>query len=342
LNPGSHAPQACILIQSSRENTGIHGFTLLLDDGPAYADYNKRIINTLEKMLADGLKLHTRHQVYYTLRDLNRHVDMMNPEAVKTYIGTLKKQNGEPASEATKEKKANNYNYFVIYNELQWQKPKYTYDSKVPITPTKEQAEAIISSAPTLNSATIFRMLLESGFEGEELHCTTEKDIDTEQGIITVAGHKQHSGRSYRFKPSTREMLKLYISNHQSQLHPFPRPQIMGESWRTARQKASQKLSRPDLNKIPLKGLRNLSGILVWQKCRDPWIVMTHMGHKKLETTQHYLKAMTIQQLTETEWISKAVQLGTPNTIKEIMELIDAGFRKETEADGYQIFRKPK
>jgi hypothetical protein len=70
---------------------------------------------------------------------------------------------------------------------------------------------------------------------------------------------------------------------------------------------------------------------------------MGHMGHKKLDTTQHYLRAMTLQMATgEQEYISKAVQLGQPDTIKTIMELVDAGFRKETEADGYQIFRKPK
>ncbi len=342
MNPGSLAPQASILIQSSRQFTEIHGFNLLLDDGPAYADYNERILKTLEKMLGNGKAKSTRRQTANTLRLLNRQVDLMNPEAVKSFIGNLKKKNKQDASEATKQKIANNYNYFVENNGLQWEKPFYKYDSKVPITPTKEQTEAIISSAPTMHSATIFRILLESGFEGEELHGTTDKDIDTEQGIISVAGHKQHNGRSYKFKASTAEMLRLYMSNCKDKTHPFPRPQIMGESWRTAREKASNKLSRPDLNKIPLKGLRNLSGILVWQKCRDPWIVMTHMGHKKLETTQHYLRAMTVQQLTETEYISKAVQLGTPTTIKEIMELIDAGFRKETEADGYQIFRKPK
>ena len=37
-------------------------------------------------MLADGLKLNTRRQVCNTLRQLNRHVDLMNTEAVKTTI----------------------------------------------------------------------------------------------------------------------------------------------------------------------------------------------------------------------------------------------------------------
>ena len=348
MNPGSHTPQACILNQSSKEFTKIHGFALLLDDGPAFQDYNNRIIKTLEKMLGNGKAKHTRKQVGNTLRQLNRVINLMEPEAVKVYIGNLKKkdrynkQTEEPASEATKQKYANNYDYFVTSNSLTWEKPFYKYNSKVPITPTKEQTEAIISSAPSLNMATIFRILLEAGFEGEELHGTTEKDIDTEQGIITVAGHKQHNGRSYKLKASTAEMLRVYMTKHR-RLHPFTEAPIMGEAWREARKRASQKLSRTDLTKIPLKGLRNLSGIIVWQKCHDAWIVMGHMGHKKLDTTQHYLRAMTLQMATgEQEFISKAVQLGQPNTIKTIMELIDAGFRKETEADGYQIYRKPK
>ena len=185
----------------------------------------------------------------------------MEPEAVKIHIGNLKKkdrynkQTNEPASSATKQKYANNYDYFVISNNLTWKKPFYKYNSAVPITPTKEQAEAIITAAPSLNMATIFRILLETGFEGEELHGTTEKDMDTEQGIITVAGHKQHNGRSYKLKASTAEMLRLYMTKHHK-LHPFPEPPIMGEAWREARKRVNQKLSRPDLTKIPLKGFK--------------------------------------------------------------------------------------
>jgi integrase len=343
LNPGSPAPQAGILIHSSHKNPEIptQNFLWKLDDDPAYAEYNTRILKTLEQMQANGKAWNTIHSVCSTLRQLNRHVDLMNPDAVKLYISTIKKADGEEAQKATKQKKANNYNYFVITNGLEWEKPVYKWDTKTPITPTKEQAEAIISAAPSTNAATLFRILLESGFEGQELNNSTETDVDTEQGIITVAGTKGHSGRKYKFKQSTAEMLRLYIANHK-QRHPFPKPKVIAHAWATARERAAEKLSRPDLLKIPLKGLRNLSGIIVWQKTHDPWTVMLHMGHKKLDTTQHYLSAMTAQQATEQEYISKAVQLGTPNTIKEIMELIEAGFKKETEADGYQIFKKPK
>lgn len=167
MNPGSPTPQAGILNQSSKEFTKIHGFALLLDDGPAFQDYNNRIIKTLEKMLAEGKKLNTRRQVCNTLRGINRHVDLMEPETVKLYIGSLLKENEEPTNEATKQKKANNYDYFVKCNNLTWQKPIYHWNTKVPITPSKTQAEQIISAAPSINAATIFRILLEAGFEGQ-------------------------------------------------------------------------------------------------------------------------------------------------------------------------------
>ena len=335
MNPGSHAPQACILIQSSQQNTGIPAFGWMLDDGPALGEYNPRILKTLDDMLKNGKSRSTQKSTFYALREMNRKVDLMNPESVKEYIAL------KECSPATKEKIAKGYNYFVLSNELQWQKPIYKYDSKVPIAPTKEQAEAIISSAPSINAATIFRVLLESGFEGEELHGTTEKDIDTEQGIITVAGHKQHSGRNYKFKKATTEMLKLYISKHH-QKHPFPRPKIMAQAWRKARARASQKLSRPDLNKIPLKGLRNLSGIIVWQKTKDPWTVMLHMGQKKLDTTQHYLSAMTQQPIYEQEYTTIAVKTGEPDSLQKAIELLEQGFKVSTEMDGYKLFSKPK
>ncbi len=80
----------------------------------------------------------------------------------------------------------------------------------------------------------------------------------------------------------------------------------------------------------------------MWKKYKDPWIVMLHMGHKQLTTTQHYLSRMTVQLAKQEDYIVKAVKTGETDTIEKICELIEQGFKKETEADGYQIFKKPK
>jgi hypothetical protein len=359
LNPRPPAPQAGVIIRDSSLKTVtpaletkslsvlddepiiILGFHVYLDKDPALAEYNRRIINTLEQMAKNGRRRWTIKNTTNNLRTLNRYTDLMNPELVKTAIANALNKEGKPASQQAKHKMTHSYDYFVKANDLTWEMPRYTIDEKVPITPTLSQAEAIMRAATSTDSATIFRILMEAGFEGEELHCTTERDIDTEQGIITEAGHKMHNGRAYKLKAATADMLRLYMSKHHRE-HPFCKPTIMGDSWRDAKKRAAKELNRPDLLKIPLKGLRNLSGILHWKKTRDPWLVMLHMGHKRLSTTQHYLQGMTVQMLQDPEFTMRAVQLGTQNTIKEIMELAEAGFTKFDEADGFKFYRKPK
>ena len=58
MNPGSHAPQACILIHQPKKSPKIQGFLGMLDDGPAdlaLQEYEDKIINTLEEITANGL-----------------------------------------------------------------------------------------------------------------------------------------------------------------------------------------------------------------------------------------------------------------------------------------------
>ena len=345
MNPGSPAPQAGILFRTPRNSLRIPEKSERVVQTRRRPRLLKntadRILKTIEQLTADGKSQNTIDSVMTSLKILNRETDLMNPEAVKMCIATIKKRdtrNRETAEllcNQSKQKHLNNYAYFAKTNGIQWEKPKLKWDTKIPITPSREQAETIISSAPTLKSATIFRVLLETGYEGQELHNTTRKDIDIEQGIITVAGTKGHSGRSFKLKASTAEMLRIYMQKHQRE-HPFPTPQLMGDAWRSARERASRKLSRPDLNNIPLKGLRNLSGILLYQKFPDPWRIMLHMGHKRLDTTQHYLSVMTIQN-TETEWICK-----TATTTQERIQLIEQGFTHIQTEDGISFYKKAK
>jgi hypothetical protein len=73
-------------------------------------------------MTADGRKRATIKSATSTLRMLNRHVNLMNPEAVKIFISKMKKKNGEPVEDSTKNKRAWDYEYFVKYNNLTYHK----------------------------------------------------------------------------------------------------------------------------------------------------------------------------------------------------------------------------
>ena len=98
MNPGSPAPQASVIIRQHGKIPMIMDLPVVLDYGPAYEDYNNRIIKTLQHMAASGRKRATLKSAVWTLRKLNRHVDLMNLAAVKLYISNLKDKNGEPAS----------------------------------------------------------------------------------------------------------------------------------------------------------------------------------------------------------------------------------------------------
>jgi integrase len=364
LNPGSHAPQACILIQNQRQREAIHaptadlsmlddgptakkansdeirihGFSLNLDPSDAFQDYNQRIEETLLKMLSDQKAENTRRQVCNTLKRLNRIADLMNPESVSQAIGNMR------IAKSSKQKLLNNYDYFAIYNNIGWIKPTLRFDPAIPIVPTNSQAEEIIKASTSIYTATIFRILLEAGFEGEELHNTTlERNVDTEQGIISVEGNKQHNGRACKLNKTNTELLRLYITHWQSlknkpdQKHPFPSGKIMGEQWRKARKRAAEATGNHELLKIPLKGLRNLSGINVYRETKDPWTVMFHMGHKSLLTTQHYIQSMKPYYTNpeEGKYISKCA-----TTPEEAMELINHGFTEASVWGEKHIFKK--
>jgi integrase len=291
-------------------------------------------------MQANGLATNTVRSTKYILKRLNRETDLMNPEAVKLYVGKLTLCN------PTKQKMIECYEYFVETNQLQWTKPRYRWDTKTPMIPLKHQVEAIIAAA-SFKCATIFTILAETGLEGAELHNVTEKDIDSEQGIITAAGNKGHSGRSFRLKRHTAEMLRIYLEKYRTNRRfnqqktagrPFPKPQIMSQAWRDARKRAATKLNNPELDKILLKSLRNYSGAQLYYLTSDPWRVMLHLGHKKLETTQHYISGMKPMN-DDQEWTCK-----TAANAKEASELIEQGFTfvERIESEGLSLYRKRK
>jgi hypothetical protein len=129
-------------------------------------------------------------------------------------------------------------------------------------------------------------------------------------------------------------MLKIYLAKN-NQEHPFPESHFIGQVWRDTRERTAKKLCKPELNKIPLKNLRNYSGAQLYYKLQDPIAVMRHLRHKKLETTMHYIRGITTGG--EEEYVCK-----TARAIQEATALIEQGFQYVTEIDGFKLFRKRK
>jgi hypothetical protein len=100
-------------------------------------------------------------------------------------------------------------------------------------------------------------------------------------------------------------MLREYIAKNPEE-YPFPNPKIMAQIWRRTRNKVANNLKRPELNNIPMKNLRNYSGAMIYLglPIRDPIAVMRHLRHKKLDTTMHYIRGITLTYDEDDQWIS--------------------------------------
>jgi len=327
LNPGSPAPQAGILNHSSQNQTKIHG---KLDARPRPQQATKNsglIINTLIKATNAGKAKNTIKSISYSLRQIDRNADLKNPDNVKAFIANMQVCN------ATKIKLCFAYNWFCQTNDIEWTKPKYAWERKIPIIPTTASVDKIIS-ASTRKYATLFTILKETGLEGQELATMTRKQIDTEQGIISAQGCKGHNSRSIKLKQKTADMLRHYLKDYTTE-RPFPSSKAMGEAWRTARDKLAETLQEPQLKTIPLRNLRHYYATMLYARTKDILLVMQRLGHKKIETTMFYTQLITYSD--EEEYTCK-----TASNVKEAIDLIENGFQYVNEIDGLKLYKKRK
>ena len=326
FEPRLPTPQAGILDHSRSLVTRMHTKTL----ARLRPQQQEVIINTLINLKNNGKAENTIINVSQSLARISHHADLTQPDKVKEYIARATKLNGQPLSNATKQKLVFAYDCLCQSQNIQWEPPKYKCEEHIPIIPTTENVMKIID-ASTKRFTTIFTILAEIGLEGQELH---KNNIDTERGIISVEGCKGHTSGTYKLKSATTEMLREYLTKN-PQEYPFPKPNIMGQMWRKARDKLADNLKQPELRNIPMKNLRNYSGAKLYYSLPDPIAVMRHLRHKKLDTTMHYLRGIVING--EEEYTCKASK-----TLEEDTHLIESGFQFVTERDGYKLFRKRK
>ena len=337
FEPRLPTPQAGILDQITRNPPELPAKSGFLDQArlrPPQPKDKAAIINTLLKMRSEAKAESTIHSISQYLSQLSRKTNLQNPDQVKNYISTAtNEKTNRPLSNGSKNKLCLAYEWYCKTNNIQWKKPFYKEAEGTPIIPTTEAVNKIIAAA-SHKFATIFTILAEIGAEGQELRNTPRNKIDTTQGTITITGTKGHGSATYKLKTKTTEMLREYLAKYTEE-YPFPNPKIMAQIWRTTRTKATNNLNQPELKNIPMKNLRNYSRAKLYYLLPDPIAVMRHLRHKKLETTMHYIRGITING--EEEYIAQGA-----TTAEECMKLIEEGFTKANEIDDIHIYKKRK
>jgi integrase len=290
------------------------------------SEHTGKIISTLIKLKSRGLAQGTLRNVAFQLKHLAKSVDVDSPAEVKAHIANKKCANSYKANLV----KA--YNYYAVANGLQWIRPIYKWERKIPRIPTTNAINKIIASA-SQRYATILRLLAETGAMPHELAQTTLKDIDLDRGLLNIRGYKGHLSRVFKLKQKTLAMLKIYLSKNQG-THPFPKSTWICKCYRELRNRLATKLNDPTIRQIRLYDFRHYFATMLYHKTKDILHVKQQLGHKKLETTLIYTQ---IVDFGEDEFTSAIAR-----NLKEACQLIESGFEYVTEIEGAKLFRKRK
>jgi integrase len=220
--------------------------------------------------------------------------------------------------------------------------PLYQQEEQNIALPTKERIDALIANASTVMS-TKLTLSKETGLRPVELCRLKVKDIDTDTNKVYPITAKHGQARTLNIPINLSQRLKEYINKNKLQKEDKlwqEDADHYGANFREMRNKLAKKLNDPKIAEIRLYDLRHYFCTMTLHNTNDTYYTMVQMGHKHLTTTQKYLHL--IESSGNEEYTSKAIQTGTPTTLKEIMELINEGFTKADEIEGIHIYKKRK
>jgi integrase len=320
LNPGSPAPQAGILDQARlRPHTAVQR--------PSLAD--AKILQTLIKLQSLGREKATLKHVSYRLTVLTKHCSLDDPEQVNTFIAT------QPWSNSYKDTFVKSYSHYVKCHRLQWVKPKYKTERRIPKIPSTESINMVISRS-SKKFAVVFKILMETGAMPFELSQVKLDDIDLEHGMLSIQGFKGHAGRVFKLRQETQAMLKEYLGKYtkSTEKKVFPSADMIGKRWRKFRNKLAEQLHDPLLKTIKCYDLRRYFGTMTYYKTKDILYTKQQMGHKKIETTLLYAQLVSFESDEYTSAVAK--------NVNEAQKLVESGFEYVTTFDSIMMFRKRK
>ena len=287
------------------------------------------ILNVVAHIANNGYSNATIEWTDKALHQIQKHVSLDNPEAVKRFIA-------QKTSQSYKCNLAVAYDRYCKYYEIEWKKPRFQLTSRAVRIPTSEQLEMLIANARQTMSVKL-RLSKETGLRPCELCNLKVRDLDLEQRLVYPTTAKRGAPRKLKISSN----LSVALQNHVNTKKLQPADKLFkgssrnyGKYYRAMRNRLAEKLCKPELRTIRLYDFRHYFATMLYAKTRDIVLVKQQMGHKRLETTMIYTQLLNIY---DDEWTCR-----TARNVKESTELIEAGFKYVTDQDGLKLFRKRK
>jgi integrase len=293
---------------------------------------NGKIIEVLWELKKTGRAEATIRNIGKVLHVLERHCNLDNPEAVRTWIATADKSDGY------KRNLCSSYEHYTRQHGLTWKKPKYRESAKMPKIPQENKINLIIANAP-LKLGMAIAISRDTGLRPVELMRITLRSLDLANGTIYPETAKGGSPRVLKLRNSTLNVLNKYLANRKIELDDNIfgtwNSDTYGKWFRYYRNKTAEKLQDPSIKAIRLYDLRHFFATMTYHRTKDILFTKQQMGHRKIETTLVYTQLLQFEK--DENYVCKVAK-----NIEEATELIESGFEHVTEMDGVRLFRKRK
>ena len=274
----------------------------------------------------------TIKSVRKSLEKLARYCDLNKPDEVKTFLATFDRSNDY------KRILANNYDLYVKFYGLKWEKPKYHQTAKMPKIPLESQIDSLIAFT-SRKLATAISISKDTGLRPTELMNLKLRDIDLVKGAIYPTTAKGGSPRVLKIQKNTLAMLSKYLASKQigssDKLFGKWDSDAYGARFRSSRNNLAKKLSDESIKGIRLYDLRHFFATMLYNKTKDILFVSQQLGHRNIKNTLKYTQLLQFEN--NDNYTCKVAQ-----NVEQATELIENGFEYVTEMDGLKLFRKRK
>jgi integrase len=231
-------------------------------------------------MAREGYRHSTCYSAVKTLKRVGRRVNILNPEAVKTFLANVS------WSEGGKERVVNDLVRFYGYKHISFDKPRYKRVLTLPFIPTEEEVNQLISSMGKKTSC-LLQLIKETGCRPGEAWNVRWVDFDFERSTVSIRPEKNSNPRVLKISNRLIGMLGCHPKTWSLV---FRNPEIdeiktlnwMRRGFQRQRKRVAIKLQNPRLEQISFRTLRHYKATMEYHRTKDILHVMRLLGHRNI------------------------------------------------------------
>jgi len=181
------------------------------------------------------------------LKRIGSIVDLDNSGMVSLFIAKAK------VADSFKANLCDFYQHYCKFYGIQFTKPRYSREHKIPNIPTEAKLNLIIGHA-SKKYAIVYSIIKENGLGPCEVGRLKLRDFNLENGAVSVLTAKHGQPRILKLKQSTLAMLIEYvkIKGFSIEDNIFPPASVICNTFERLRTSLSKKLNDPELRRISL------------------------------------------------------------------------------------------